>query len=118
MRTAAVLLAATLSLAACSGPLEPTPVPAPPPGYSGSVPSPDAQRRIDDLAGREVPVGTAGVAEAGWTVVGFAVVPSEAAPGGKGPVVRLRSGDRFRDHFLPDDAAVDEFARAVEGRRR
>ena len=102
---AAVSLAACAACAACGGPQAPSK--APPPGYSGSVPSPEAQGRIQDAVGRPVPVGVAGVTEEGWVLVDFGVVPSDGAPGGKGPVVRIRKGDRFRDLFVPDDAAVD-----------
>ena len=115
MRAAAPLLFAALFLAACA--CSPSPSPSPDsvrPGYSGSVPSPEAQERFAGVLGKEVPVGTAGVAEPGWTFVDFSVVPSDAAPGGKGPVVRVRRGSEFRDVFVPDDAALDALTNAAK----
>jgi hypothetical protein len=121
MRLAALLLAAACLTACsgscCTGSAPDTPAPSPDavrPGYSGSVPSPEAQDRITAVLGKEIPVGTVGVTEAGWKVVDFGVVPSDAAPGGKGPVVRIRKGSAFRDVFVPDDAAVDALVRAVD----
>ena len=115
MRTAAALLIATIALTACAACGEPeAKSKAPPPGYSGSVPSPEAQGRLQEVIGREVPVGVAGVTEEGWVLVDFSVVPSEAAPGGKGPVVRFRKGPQFRDYFVPDDAAVDRLVAEIK----
>ena len=114
MRAAAALLIAAVSLAACAACGEPqAPSKAPPPGYSGSVPSPEAQGRIQEVVGRPVPVGVAGVTEEGWVLVDFGVVPSDAAPGGKGPVVRIRKGSEFREFFVPDDAAVDRLVSEI-----
>jgi hypothetical protein len=114
MRTAAALLIAAVSLAACAACGEPeAQSKAPPPGYSGSVPSPEAQGRIQEAVGRPVPVGFEGVTEEGWVLVDFGVVPSDAAPGGKGPVVRIRKGEKFREIFVPDDAAVDRLVAAI-----
>ena len=112
---AAPLLIAALALAACTGSPPTAPAPDPGrPGYSGSVPSPEAQDRLQAVVGKEIPVGTAGVTETGWTVVDFSVVPSDAAPGGKGPVVRIRKGSAFRDVFVPDDAALDALTNSVK----
>ena len=113
MRAAALLIAA-IGLAACAEPA-PAPAPSPPPGFGGSVPSGPAQGRIDALRDRPVPLGVMGVTEEGWTVVGFAVVPSDATPGWQGPVVRIRKGAESRDLHLQDDAAVDRFVAQIEG---
>ena len=123
MKTTAVALAllSTLVLSACTGP-EPA-VPdrsGPRPGYSDSVPSPEAQGRLRALWGKPVPVGVAGATEPGWTFSGFSVVPNEVAPGGKGPIVSMLRDGKMRHFFVPDDAAVDaliaEVARATAAR--
>jgi hypothetical protein len=86
----------------------------PRPGYSGPCPSPAAQGRLRALDGKPVPVGVGGVTEPGWVFGGFSVVPSKAAPGGKGPIVTLFRDGARRDLHLPDDAAVDALVRAFE----
>ena len=72
-----------------------------PPGYSGPYPDGDGQTALRPLQGKSIK-DTAGN---DWVIGQFAVIPNDASPKGKGPVVQLKRGTVER--LLPVESNAD-----------
>lgn len=59
-----------------------------PPGYTGPYPDGDGQRALGDLRGKTFKDNAGN----DWTIGDFAVIPNDASPKGKGPVVQVKRG--------------------------
>ncbi|MBI5369474.1 MAG: hypothetical protein HZA54_20745 [Planctomycetes bacterium] len=80
-----------------------------PPGYSGAVPSPDAQGVAKALRGSSF----ADAAGTSWTIQSFAVVPNPAS--GLGPVVHVTRAGGEGWLPTPGDGDIADLYRRVHG---
>lgn len=106
-RTLLTLFIALTSLISCASD-------APPPGYTGSVPSARGQAVLHELQG-QILTDEAGVFGGGdWTIGPFGVIPNPVS--GKGPVVLLQQDGETQ--YLPVETQGDaaDLYRRVTGR--
>jgi hypothetical protein len=72
-----------------------------PPGYSGPYPDGDGQAALRPLNGKSIKDAAGNE----WTIGPFAVIPNDASPKGKGPVVQLKRG--AVEKWLPVESNAD-----------
>ncbi|KAF0244400.1 MAG: hypothetical protein FD180_2521 [Planctomycetota bacterium] len=95
MSRSTALLPALFALAAISCAKEE------PPGYSGPYPNGDGQAALRPLQGKSIKDSAGNE----WIIGPFAVIPNDASPKGKGPVVQLKRGTVER--WLPVESNAD-----------
>lgn len=88
-----------------------------PPGYSGPYPKGDAQMTVkQDLRDAVYTDSTNAFGGGEWRVSGFAVIPNDRSPKGKGPIVLLKQGNREECLPVENDADVADFYERVTGK--
>lgn len=90
---------------------------ADPIGYSGPYPKGDAQQTVrQDLCNLKYVDDTNAFGGGEWMVSGFAVVPNDRSPKGKGPIILLVQHNK--QEFVPveNDADVADFYHRVTGK--